>query len=344
MAPRPLLYDCFLYVDQRPYRELLEIRLALLRNIVDKFVIVCSRETFAGPVNPTAFPVDSAIITSCQDQIELVILDHLEGRSARAREAYARNKIRDGLSDLSDEDLVMISDIDEIPRPEVLRRVRRDTPLNDVLLLGLDYFNFKFNYKLVHGLEMVWAGPLITHYKNMQSPQELRAARWSNLARPANHILDAGWHFSFLTGTDEVSAKLVSMFTPREREWRGFADGARRDRRNSVNALIAARQGFHDHMYGGSVWAAIPPAEQRCDDLTALLENYAEYVLDEPFDDPELVVEKVCLAMWRLYEEEIPKVLHNATSRELTTEVRNRILMRVHRLSNVLSRSKGQGR
>jgi beta-1,4-mannosyl-glycoprotein beta-1,4-N-acetylglucosaminyltransferase len=343
MASSPLLYDCFLYVDQRPYRELLEIRLTLLRDIVDKFVIVCSRETFAGPVNPAAFPAENRLVSSCRDQIELVMVDRLEGGSARAREAYARNKIRDGLSYLSDDDLVMISDIDEIPRPEVLRRVRRDAQIDDILVLGLDYFNFKFNYKLIHGLEMVWAGPLVTRFKNMPSPQELRIARWSNLAYPARRILDAGWHFSFLTGGDDVTAKLISMFTPREREWRGFPDGARRDRRNSVSALIAARQGFHDHMYGGSVWATIPPSGHQCDELTALLENYAEYMLNGPFDDPDLVAEKVRLAMWRLYGEEIPKVLQNATSRELTTEACNRILMRAHRIYRYIGRSKGSG-
>jgi hypothetical protein len=78
--------------------------------------------------------------------------------SAQDRESYSRNRIQDGLSDLSLNDLVMISDIDEIPRPDVLRRIRHKFRSSDVLVLGLDYFNFKFNHKLIHGLHAGWAG------------------------------------------------------------------------------------------------------------------------------------------------------------------------------------------
>jgi hypothetical protein len=197
--------------------------------------------------------------------------------------------------------------------------------------MGLEYFNFKFNYKLVHGLQVLWAGPTITRYADLGAPQERRAGRWSELASTPRLVHDAAWHFSFLTRTDDVASKLESMFTPREPEWRGFPDGARRDRRDAVGALIAARQGFHDHMYAGSVWATVPLSALDSAFLVDLLGDYGAFVLPEPFDTPEEIRRRVDLAMGRLYEEEIVKVLHHATSKDLARELLNRVRMRARR-------------
>lgn len=328
----PKLYDCFLYTDQSPYRELLELRLALLRDVVDGFVIVTSRETFAGTVNANNFPYDLDVVAANRDKITVLNLTRLVGNSPRERESYARNRIRDGLSRLSPDDLVMVSDIDEIPRPEVLLRLRQDFRSSDVLVLGLDYFNFKFNYKLIHGLQMVWAGPTVTRFGSMPTPQAIRAARWSNLALSRNLVHAAGWHFSFLATTNGVTDKLESMFSPREKEWRGFADGARSDRRASIDTLIAAREGFHDHMYAGSVWATVHLTDYHCDELAALVKPYDAYLLAEPHDAADDVARRVDLAMWRLYEEEMPKILHHATTKDLSSEVVNRLLIRARRL------------
>jgi hypothetical protein len=122
------------------------------------------------------------------------------------------------------------------------------------------------------------------------------------------------------------------MFSPREREWRGFADGARRDQRDSISALIESRQGFHDHMYAGSAWATVPLTDYGCNELSTLVKNYDEYLLVGPYDAQDAVAKRVDLAMWRLYDEEILKVLHHATSKELTLEALNRLRIRARRL------------
>jgi hypothetical protein len=103
------LYDCFLYTDQSPYAELLSLRLAYLADTVDEFVVVHSRETFAGTRNDTELPYDNEVVARHIDKVTFVDLDELAGETAREREAYARNKIRDGLRGLSGDDLVMVS-------------------------------------------------------------------------------------------------------------------------------------------------------------------------------------------------------------------------------------------
>lgn len=335
------LIDCFLYIDQRPYRDLLELRVALLSDVVDRFVIVCSRQTFAGTLLPTVFPEELDVIRANRDRIDLVVLEPLEGMTPRAREERVRNALVRGLTDLAPDDLVMVSDIDEVPRPEVLSQLLVGRGPSQPVVLGLEYFNFKFDYRLEHGVQVLWAGPVVTPHASLGLPQDLRQARWKLLDAPGQVVFDAGWHFSFLTATDDVDAKLTSMFVPGEQEWHGYPDGIRSDRRGSVGELIGRRRGFHDHMYAGSVWAHVPLSALRSPALEELVARRPEFLMKGSPDDRDAVREQVSLAMWRLYDREVPKVMFNATDRELRDQVASRIRTRLRRL---LNRRRGAGR
>jgi beta-1,4-mannosyl-glycoprotein beta-1,4-N-acetylglucosaminyltransferase len=216
-----VLVDCFLYSDQSPYRELLGLRLALLGEVVDRFVVVASRQTFSGRMLPSAFPEDDPVVQRFRDRIELVLLGSLDGVTPRRREEVTRNAVSRGLADLPDDALVMVSDIDELPRPDVLVHMLEGRAPRSSVVLALDYFNYKFNYRLVQGVQQVWAGPVIAPLSLLGVPQEARQARWSLMHDPDRVVHDAGWHFSFLTETDDVRQKLDTMFVAREIEWRG---------------------------------------------------------------------------------------------------------------------------
>lgn len=331
MTAGNVLVDCFLYSDQSPYRELLRLRLALLDEVVDRFVVVASRQTFSGRMLPSAFPDGDPVVQRFRDRIELVLLDSLDGVTPRRREEVTRNAVSRGLGDLPDDALVMVSDIDELPRPDVLVHILEGPAPRSSVVLALDYFNFKFNYRLVQGLQQVWAGPVIAPLSLLGVPQETRQARWSLMHDPDRVVHDAGWHFSFLTETDDVQQKLDTMFVPREIEWRGFRDGIRSDRRDSVAQLIAARRGFHDHMYAGSVWAHVDLAELRCEALERAVLDLPGFLLPPPADEPDDVKRRRALAMWRMYDRELPKVLYHATHKQLAFELMARPGMRIGR-------------
>lgn len=331
MSSRASIVDSFLYSDQSPYRELLKLRLALLRDVVDRFVIVCSRQTFSGRMLPTAFPEHDPLVQEHRDCIQLVIVEELRSVTPREREAALRNALARGLLGLPGDMLVMISDIDELPRPEVVASIVDGPHPTSAVVLGLEYFNFKFNYRLIRGVQELWAGPVVIPLALLGAPQELRQSRWSLFHDPERVIHDAGWHFSFLTATDNVRPKLDSMFVSREVEWRGFRDGIRSDRYDSVSKLISARRGFHDHMYGGSVWAHVPISDLRCTSLERLVEQLPDYVLPGPADTPMDIRKRESLAMWRLYEDEIPKVLNNATCHQIISEIAARSMMHIRR-------------
>lgn len=336
MTRRAPIVDCFLYSDQSPYRELLQLRITLLRDVVDRFVIACSPQTFSGRRLPSAFPEHDPFILENRDRIQLVMVDELSATTPRKREEISRNALARGLSRLPRETLVMISDIDEVPRPEILAGIADAPNPESAIVLGLEYFNFKFNYQLVHGVQQLWAGPVIAPIASLGSPQGLRQARWKLFHHPERVVHNAGWHFSFLTATDDVRPKLDSMFAPTEIEWRGFRDGIRSDRHDSVSELISNRRGFHDHMYAGSVWAHVATSELRCEQLEQLVERLPNFVLHGPEDAPADIHKRELLAMWRLYEEEIPKVLNNATWRQIGSEVGARLATRARRSARQL--------
>jgi len=111
------VYDCFLYNHEV---KLLEIRLELLEDIIDYFVLVWAKETFTGKPKSQEFCWANDVLGKYKSKVNVIAIDKLEGNGPWEKEAYPRNRINDGLHGASASDLVMISDIDEVPRPSVL--------------------------------------------------------------------------------------------------------------------------------------------------------------------------------------------------------------------------------
>jgi len=262
------LYDCFLYNNEI---ELLDIRLNLLSNLVDKFVIAWSPYTFTGLKKIESFPYDLPIMNELNDRVELVILDQIEGKNAWAREAYSRNALLKGIATADPEDMVMISDIDELPRPSSLMFIKNQGVLSKPLTLIQDYYNFKLNYQHVHGRQVIWAGPVIQRRGSITSLQNLREQRWELMTKPSYSIDHAGWHFSYLTKSQSVKEKL-KHFSHQEKDIQVRATV-------DVEELISLRKGFHDHLHAGSVWAVRDVSSFECKELENLICKYPELIV-----------------------------------------------------------------
>ncbi len=313
------IIDCFLYNDEI---DLLNIRLNLLSNIVDKFVIVWSSYTFTGLRKPDPFPYELPIIKALVDRIEIIELDHIEGRGAWERETYSRNMLMKGLANTALDSIVIISDIDEIPRPESLEFLVTQGELTEPVVLLQDYFNFKFNYQLIHGRQVIWAGPVAQRMGSISSPQELRSQRWGLMIKPGKSIDHAGWHFSFLTKSDSVQPKLLH-FSHQERSVQMRATA-------NVDELISKRAGFHDHLHAGSVWAVRDVSSLECPALETLIGGHTNLIVAGQQDSEEYIREKVRWSIWALYAFELPKVIRSCAVRDLMTEFWRRL---IHKLS-----------
>lgn len=122
------IIDCFIFFNEL---DLLEIRLRYLYKSVDYFVIVESDTTFNGENKKFNLKDNINRFKDFEDKIIYISLkmkDFPKKKNiAWEREKYQRNSIKKGLSEinLNKEDLILISDLDEIPNIEYLRKIQK---------------------------------------------------------------------------------------------------------------------------------------------------------------------------------------------------------------------------
>lgn len=199
--------------------SVLEIRLATLDSVVDKFVLVEAELTQSLLPKPLYFEENKEKFTPWLDKIVHVKIKTEEcpdnDEHLWAMENFTRNQISKGLSqiDLSDDDIVCIGDLDEIVKPEILEKVvyRPDkSPRLDNMVAFEGFFNAYFLN--LHAFEKTWVGTVACPFWMLQSltPQMVRQNK-----DYVTRIEDAGWHFSYCNGGWEgVFNKYLATIEP----------------------------------------------------------------------------------------------------------------------------------
>lgn len=198
-----MIVDCFMFFNEL---DLLEIRLHELDSVVDKFVLVESGMTFSGNRKPMIFEPHKARFAEFLPKIVHIQLDKLPGKRTWDKEQYQRDAIMKGLTSCTDDDLILISDVDEIPRASSVieaAKLMKSKPFVPFRQLPYMYFlNGRWQHK--------WHGTVGCTYKTLKhdfcsSPEKARAFR-----RHGVPLFNAGWHFSFLGSVDDIILKLKS--------------------------------------------------------------------------------------------------------------------------------------
>tara|TARA_Y100001972_G_C7636591_1_gene319651 strand:+ start:122 stop:1009 length:888 start_codon:yes stop_codon:yes gene_type:complete len=230
---QPLIYDCIIFFNEL---DLLEIRLNELNEVVDKFVIVEASFTHSSKPKPYYFEQNKQKFTKFLNKIIHVKVDTLPVFPPRPRrrntvhnrhevEHYHRNCTWNGLKNLKDNDIVLIGDVDEIPTINSIKRTKKiiETNLSAVVCFRQRHFNYFFNGVCIkNGHISPWYGQVATSFKTFKnvgsndimkdnecSPMVLRMAKEGKLPN-SNIIDDAGWHFSYLGGIEEIIKKVGS--------------------------------------------------------------------------------------------------------------------------------------
>ena len=190
-----MIFDCFQFYNEL---DLLEIRLHELSDVVDMFVLVEATRTHSGLPKLLYFADNRKRFAGFNERIIHVVVDDMpDSGDAWTRENHQRNAILRGLKDSALDDLILISDVDEIPRAEMLLEIRE----------GLNVFSQTFYYyylNVVCEKEPIWYGTRALKRSEMTSPQEVRAS--------FGHVItDGGWHFSYLGGSEAIRSKLQSF-------------------------------------------------------------------------------------------------------------------------------------
>ena len=218
-----MIYDCFSFFNEL---DLLEIRLNVLKDVVDRFVLVEAGETHAGKPKPFYFEENHSRFAEFLDRIEYVKIEKFPTgcKTAWWRENIQRNAIAEGLKGAKDDDTVIISDLDEIPRPEVIARAKKEK-YRGVSALGIEVFCYYLNFKNYTHYEI--AAPKLLSYGTLIDPKTYEGMRplvnhdkWVNQGptatnirciTPARVLKHAGWHFSYLGGAEAIIRKIGSI-------------------------------------------------------------------------------------------------------------------------------------
>ena len=221
------IYDCFQFFNED---TILDLRLNILDELVNFFVIVESTTDHQGNKKKLHFNMnrfkkfEKKIIHIVVDDTLDIIKKPYIGQNSLV-ERHQRNSIMRGLKNCADDDLIIISDVDEIPE---LRKLNLFNKKNRYAVFAQKKFDYKLN--LLNETEGDWHGSKICLKKNLKSPQWLRDLKFKKYpfwridkVRDIQIIKDGGWHFSYLQSPKNLLKK-ISSFSHGERNKPEFAN------------------------------------------------------------------------------------------------------------------------
>ena len=254
------IYDCFMYFDED---VILDLRLNILNPFIDYFVIVESTFNHKGEKRKLKFDInkykkfEKKIIYLIFDEepsgIEKVFDTDNESEVSRklilnaaSRENGQRNFISKGLERANEKDLILISDVDEIPN---LEKINWNTLKDQIVLFKQDMFYYKLNLRLP---DLIWSGSKACRKKYLKSPQWLRNVkdkkysffRLDTLFSEKKYINikfinNGGWHFSNIKTAAEIEYKLKSYLHHREFDLNPISE-------SEIEDIIKNKQAIYD--------------------------------------------------------------------------------------------------
>lgn len=235
-----MIYDAFLFFNEL---DLLELRMEILDPYVDYFVISEATVTFSGNAKPLYFlenkdrykkfahkiihvivdhTPDSFIDTtkfllpetadiSKKDKIRNKILRNMMGYNHWdknilhwGRDFYHRECVLIGLADCSDDDIILLSDLDEIPNPEEIKKLKGQIPENNFCHMVQRLYYYYLNCLMV-GIR--WYGTKVCYYSFLKDKDSNALRIFKDSGIP---IENGGWHFSFIGGVEMIKKKIES--------------------------------------------------------------------------------------------------------------------------------------
>ena len=225
------IFDCFQFFDEN---MMLDLRLNILNEYVHKFVIVENSYMHSGKRKDPVFNINN--FSKFKDKIIYILVDKLpkgmydinkiseEEKGNRIIdntllvEHAQRNSITKGLADAAEDDLIIISDVDEIPN---LAENNLNNLNKKIIHFKQKMYYYKFNLKYS---SIPWYGSRACRKKNLLSPQWLRDTKskkypiWrldiffsKSKYNSIDYVENGGWHFVNIKTPEEIEKKLKNF-------------------------------------------------------------------------------------------------------------------------------------
>ena len=255
------IYDCFMYFDED---LLLDLRLNMLNKYIKKFVIAEATYTHNGTKKKLNFDINN--FKKFKDKIDYLVVDsrpnnllnfvsgepeHKKGEklilNGMARDYFQRENLIRGLSDAKEDDIILISDLDEIPN---LSNLNLTNISDKIIIFEQKMFYYKLNLLYEN---YFWYGTKACRKKNLISPQWLRNVKAKKYDKWRLDLLfskkkysdiffvkDGGWHFTYLKTPENLEKKLLNFAHHYEFEKSGLNIG-------DIRKFMEEKRVVYDH-------------------------------------------------------------------------------------------------
>lgn len=239
-----MIYDCFPFFNEL---DLLEIRLNELDSVVDKFVLVEATKTFQKKDKPLYYEENKERFKDFEDKIIHIIVDKFPGFFYKWRiptawdyDNYQKDQVAQALKNCSNDDVIIISDLDEIPSAEIISKYKNYPGVKVFEQILCNYYLNCVAIKAPekahltsHNGMVYWKGTVMLNYSNFSSFKNARILREQS-GENIISLQKSGWHFSFVGNFQKIREKLDSWAHTNEKEYNPdyLMD------KNSVDAII----------------------------------------------------------------------------------------------------------
>ena len=211
------IIDCFIFYNEL---DLLNYRLNILAPYVDYFVIVEATHTFTGKEKPLIYNDNKHLFQKFANKIIHFVVDDMpfiypnidfEKKEQWTNEYHQRNRIDKAIKtiNLQDDDILLITDLDEIPDPRVINEIRNAANIHTILQAEVISLRMDLYYNnLTLKSKEYWTHPkMISYnvYKNISSTMSCNDIRTIG---EIFSIENAGWHLSYFGDCNFIKNKL----------------------------------------------------------------------------------------------------------------------------------------
>lgn len=230
-------YDCFTFFNEL---DVLELRLKEMWDVTDYFVIAESNLSHSGKPKDYILLDNWEQFKPYESKIRRIQVDDMpETNNSWVREKFQRHALGRGLEDMAPEDIIIVSDLDEIPRAEVVDMIKTDENDYNKYILTIPMFQYKINFmKYIERSKqrniMVTRGRAFT---NAQQEREFTFP-WVPAPEDLVYVEHGGWHFTYF-GDDNNAIVKIQNFAHTETDTKEMIE------RHDIEWMVNNKYGHH---------------------------------------------------------------------------------------------------
>lgn len=210
-----MVFDCIPFFNEL---DILKLRMQIMAPYVDFFVIEEASVTFSGEPKRMIFAENRQLFAEYEGKIRYVPVENspMEGVTTHERDKFQKNQLIRGLFDCKPEDIIIFSDVDEIPNPNTLTKLMERFESGKVYHLAQRMFYCFLNMEETSGNLLsitgefpkverrMWLGTKVFGKRSIPENGIIELREASVMAPGAVRVADGGWHFGYMGSSRET--------------------------------------------------------------------------------------------------------------------------------------------